>query len=361
MAYSYKQNEEEARRRLRAFWAGSSLGRPALHVLARKEGFREQVWDSEGRARKKWDLIPDYYITGAQNKLEAYEFMAEAMPAVDLSWGADISLNALLAGGEYDYDGNGQAWVGERPELLDFPIASFDRSHPFVSGLEKCYEAVGKAIGGKAFINPPILLDALTTLSLLRTADRLCMDLYDQPDKVKEWCSAATTVFIDCYEHFYKKLNGMGYTETATWLNTMAEGRFEAVQCDFAVMLSPEMFGEFVLPDLSRTVEYLDFSLYHLDGTSQLRFLDQLRSMPRLSGIQWNPEPTAGPALEWVDTLRDILKRGFCLHISCDSVEEAAALTKELGPDGLMLNFNHPFDSVGEAEKAIEAIEKASK
>ena len=100
-----------------------------------------------------------------------------------------------------------------------------------------------------------------------------------------------TTVTIEANEWMYELLLENGHGESGSFFTLMAEGRMEAVQCDFAVMLSPAQFEEFVMPSLRRLTEYMDFSMYHLDGVCQMRFLDQLRSLPKLTGIQWNPEP----------------------------------------------------------------------
>ena len=133
----------------------------------------------------------------------------------------------------------------------------------------------------------------------------------------------------------------------------------ESVQCDFAVMLSPTMFDQFVMPDLWRATEYFDFSMYHLDGTGQMRFLDLLRTLPKLNGIQWNPEPPAGSPALWVEAFREIRQRGFCLHIHCPSVDEAVQITKALGPDGLLLVLQQRFKTEAEAEAAIRRIERS--
>jgi hypothetical protein len=175
---------------------------------------------------------------------------------------------------------------------------------------------------------------------------------------VRRWSDALTTLYTDAYEHFYRLVADLGYGDTTTWLHVMAEGRFEAVQCDFAVMISPGQFDEFVMPDLRRLTEYLDFSLYHLDGTCQLRFLDLLADLPDLHGIQWNPEPDSGPPTEWLDAFRDIRSRGLSLYVNCPSVGEAAAVTRALGPDGLFIVLPR-FETAAEAEAAIAAVERA--
>jgi hypothetical protein len=82
-----------------------------------------------------------------------------------------------------------------------------------------------------------------------------------------------------------------------------------------------------------------------------MRFLDLLRQCPRLNGIQWNPEPTAGSPLQWLDVLREIRRRRFSLYIFC-SVDDAVALVRELGPEGLYLQLP-AFNSLADAEAAL--------
>lgn len=57
----------------------------------------------------------------------------------------------------------------------------------------------------------------------------------------------------------------------------------------------------------------------------------------------------------WLEALRDIRRRGWCLHVHCPTVADAMRLAEELGPDGLFLVLP-PFDTRPEAEEAIAAI-----
>ena len=43
--YALKNDEEEARERLQAFWQGTSLGRPALQVTAVNPDFTAVPWE----------------------------------------------------------------------------------------------------------------------------------------------------------------------------------------------------------------------------------------------------------------------------------------------------------------------------
>jgi 5-methyltetrahydrofolate--homocysteine methyltransferase len=151
-------------------------------------------------------------------------------------------------------------------------------------------------------------------------------------------------------------VESFGHAQTITWADVYAPGRCEMVQCDFAVMLSPEMFERFVMPYLRRMTGYMDRSCYHLDGTPQTRFLEQLCSLPKLHAIQWNPEPPAPPPLEWLGFFREVRRRGRSLWIACDG-DTAIELTRALGPDGLMLHVGgvETTDALDELLVRLEA------
>ena len=350
MGYSAKSNEREARERLRAFWARSSLGRPALSVPVANPAVREEKWPGPELTPKQRDLLPEWHAWqhGAWNQPEI--LLAETMPAHHVAWGSFLTTLACFAGGDYEY--HDSAWIQEIPDLWQRPLPRFDPNSPLARTLDACYDAAKTAAAGRGFVTPPLMMDGLSTLAMFRSAERLCMDMVDRPDTVKAWSAALNTLYIDIYEHYYQRL---GFRESLCFFGPMAEGRSEGVQCDFAVTLSPAMYEEFVLPDLRRVTDYFDFSLYHLDGTCQMRFIDLLRRCPKLTGIQWNPETTARNPLEWFDAFGEIRRRDFCLMIWA-SVDEAVAITRELGPDGLFLCLPR-FETVAEAETAIRRIE----
>lgn len=48
MAFTSKENEAEARERLRAFWAGASPGRPALHAVVQDPAWQAETVSPKG-------------------------------------------------------------------------------------------------------------------------------------------------------------------------------------------------------------------------------------------------------------------------------------------------------------------------
>jgi len=361
--YSLKKDEPDARRRLAAFWSGKSLGRPALAITARNPDFLpkpfpggDQLTDSEKQ------LLPEWHAHNAAQQLDSVLWLGESLPKASVQYASNIAFLTDLLGGTHALEG-GTAWVHTRPDVLEQPLPRFDPSHPLIVRLSECVRAMAGVVGRRGFINPPVLgVDALTALSLFRGGENFCFDLIERTDEVRAWCAAATEVYISVHDHFYRLLENLGYGENCSWYQCASRTRFEAIQCDAAVMISTDMFEEIALPDLIRITGYLDHSLYHLDGTSQLRFLDQLATLPQLNGIQWNPEPGAQDPMQWLETFHGIRRRGWLLlfnHMECRTVEQAIAITRATGPDGLFLSLPR-FDTEEEANAAIKAIERES-
>lgn len=355
----YLGDLDEARERVRAFWRGEELDRPMLHIRVKNPEPHTEPWPGEepkGKARDKDRTWQAWHAKVMEREVIG---MCEALPIVSISYADGIGLSGELAGGSYAYHA-GRAWIEPWPEVLEQPEPRFDRQEQIIAELDEIHKAVVQSLDAETSISPPVTGDPLTVLSLFRGAERFCLDLLEAPESVMRWARACNRKLLGVYEHLYRCYSEPRGGYTSSWLNLSAPGRFEAVQCDFAVMISPAMFASYALPLLKEWTEYFDHSLYHLDGTCQRRFFGQLAQLPRLTGIQWNPEP-GQRIVDWIETYRDIRNRGWVLHfnaVDMKTVENAVAVTKALGPTGLSIALP-VFDTVGEAEAAVRAIEDA--
>ena len=100
-------------------------------------------------------------------------------------------------------------------------------------------------------------------------------------------------------------------------------------------MISPQMFEEFVVPDLAGVCRRLGRVFYHLDGVGQLPHLDALLNMPELAGIQWVPGEGSPPPEEWMDVLKRIRDGGKLCQLYV-SPEGARRIVQELGGRGFI-------------------------
>jgi len=90
--------DREAVERLRAFWAGSSLGRPALGITFTDPQVSPDPWPGEILEEKERDLLPDWHAWSARNAVRQQRRCAEAMPGFHVAWGSFLVTLAVLAG-----------------------------------------------------------------------------------------------------------------------------------------------------------------------------------------------------------------------------------------------------------------------
>ena len=131
----------------------------------------------------------------------------------------------------------------------------------------------------------------LDWLAAIRGPDRLCMDLLDVPEQVHHAMASTRELYPQTYDALYKAGNMAG-RGTCGWLPFFCQERYATTQCDFACLLSPPQFNEFVLPALEEESDFLDHSIYHYDGATALQHFDAVTGIKSLDGIQWTP--TAG-------------------------------------------------------------------
>ncbi len=348
-----KENEAAARERMEAFWHNSSIsGRPAIKITA-KRPYEHQCWDGP-EDKKVREQIPEFHAVAARNALESQYFLAESMPMFGVGWGAWLVILHVMAGGDYEYNETGTAWMKPIPNVLDQDPAKFDPNCEAAQCLAACFQAAVDAVGNRGWINPPLLTDGLTTLSQMVGDEELIFALMERPDRVRAWAAALGQMFVDIFLHYYELV---GHGQSMIFGGPFTDGPAEGVQCDFSVMLSPQMYREHVLPELALASERMSRPLYHLDGTQQMRFLDILTEVPNLRGIQWNPETHYTRPTQHMEHLKRIREKDMLLYFHAEDVDEVIATVDELGPDGIFITMPR-FETRGEAEAALEEIEK---
>jgi 5-methyltetrahydrofolate--homocysteine methyltransferase len=141
------------------------------------------------------------------------------------------------------------------------------------------------------------------------TADRLLLELYDNPDEVLRLLWEQHEVWHRCYKEINSVLQPVnpGYSD---WSGIYSDLPSYILQCDFSYMIGPDMFRKFVRPELEASCARLDRTFYHLDGKGQLPHLDQLLSIDDLGGVQWVCGEGSGPQEAWPQVRRKIGSSG---------------------------------------------------
>jgi len=181
------------------------------------------------------------------------------------------------------------------------------------------------------------------------------MDLMENPEGVRQTMRALFKAWRKVWDDYYGIVKDI-QPGTASWIGIWAPGKAYPVQNDFSCLVSPSMYREFFLDELIAEIEYLDYSIYHLDGPEALQHLDILLEIPELNAIQWVAGARSDregigkwlplykkiqdkkkaivvyPKVEEIDLVMENLKpEGLLISMGCSSEEEAEAVMKKLG------------------------------
>jgi hypothetical protein len=262
-------------------------------------------------------------------------------------------------------------FLGAEPELTEStvwyrPCITNPENHPpLVFNPQqkwwKIHEAIiremVKTSRGRYYVGCPDLIENIDTLASLRDSEKLMMDMIDRPEWVKERLAQINQAFFDAYSHIYDLIKMPEGDACFSAYSLWAPGKVAKVQCDASAMFSPSMFEEFVVPSLTEQCAWLDYSMYHLDGTQCICHLDHLLSIPQLNAIEWTPEPRVpeGGDPKWYDMYRRILKAGKSVQAQAVKIHELIPLLDAVGPKGMYIQ-TCPKDEA-EAEKMTKMVE----
>jgi hypothetical protein len=210
---------------------------------------------------------------------------------------------------------------------------------------------------GRYLVGIPDLIENIDTLAAMRGTERLLTDLIDRPGWVKERLAETNEAFFAAFGLMYDRVKdeqgGNAFAAFRIW----GPGRTAKVQCDFSCMISPRMFREFVVPPLAAQCEWLDYSLYHLDGTQAVQHLDALLEIETLDAIEWTPQAgvPGGGSPRWYDLYRRIRAGGKSVQAVGVEIDEVVPLLDAVGPAGLFIITCAPDERA--AERLLAAVE----
>jgi len=299
----------------RRWWAGD-LGRPLIQVrLDDPSRQPSHAFASFYPMTVSVEQIVDRW----DEDLNATVFLGDAFPHVCPNFGPGAI--AAFMGADL-VNGNDTVWFHPRQEReLSDLVFAYDRGN---SWLSRCRALVAAAVDrwqGRVQCAFTDLGGNLDILSAFRPAEKLIYDLYDCPDQVKRLTWAAHGMWWRCFQEFETLMqkSNPGYS---TWAAIFSESPHYVLQCDFCYMIGPDMFDEFVKPELQATADKLVNAFYHLDGQGQLAHLDSLLEIDSIKGIQWVPGAGAPDAAHWPEVYDKITAAGKKIHIASNMCEQ---------------------------------------
>jgi len=344
----------EIQQRFDAFWRREVPGTPLVGISAPREGAKPARFPIPERLEDRW-LDIEYVLNRAELRLENTAFVGDLLPSFMPNVGPD-SFAAFL-GGELRFRDESTSWVAPFLDDLSGYEPELNEDNRWWRFMTDLVEAACEVARGRFLVAIPDLHGGGDALAAARHPDRLALDLYDKPEEIKRIMRKLTDIYRDVFDAYYRRISRVQEGST-TWLPAYSRGTYSALQNDFSGLVSPEMFREFFLDDIRELSEYLDNSIYHLDGESALGNLDYLLEIECLDGIQWVPGAGSRAMSQWLDVCCRVLEAGKCLQISCRP-DEVEFLLSSLDHRGLFLCTR--CESEEQAREVMKKVERLSR
>ena len=334
-------------RRYSEYWSRENHDSPLLWLTADKSGGAARQHQPYASLRERW-LDTGYQLQYARRVMENTYYAGDSYPLYWPNLGPDIF--GAIMGCDIAF-GEDTSWaVHPQKELCDYDFSALNRSDFWFKKIVEMTEAAARDARGDYLVGITDLHAGLDGLVSLRGPEELCMDLYADPEAVNVSSFTTLARFKEVYEELCGILARV-QRGSSNWMNVYHPEGWFVTSCDFMGMISPEMYKEFVEPELLEEVAFLKNNIFHLDGPGALRHLDALLEIDGIDGIQWVYGAGQPTAAHWVPVLQKIQQAGKVIHV--DAVpEDLPVLKQSLKPEGLLLSMQ--ADSV---EQAME-IEK---
>lgn len=194
----------------------------------------------------------------------------------------------------------------------------------------------------------------LDILASLRSSEKLLLDLSDDPQQVDRLVKEINALWLRYYDELEAITSQTG-RGSACWGPLWSPKPGYMLQSDFSYMISPRMFKRYVMPDITSCCEHLDFGFFHLDGKGEIAHLDQLLSIERLRGVQWQPGDGQAMADGWLPLIAKIRDSGKRCQIYVTR-EGAMTVQRELGGKGFIMHIIGESMTVEEGQAFLNAL-----
>ncbi|GAB4305118.1 MAG: hypothetical protein Kow0069_00440 [Promethearchaeota archaeon] len=338
---------EEAKLNMDAWWDGELRGRPVHAFSFPRNDVAQVKFDPWHLAKHPDDASGFANLFEAAAACQVYG--GELLPNLHVNYGPGVL--AAVLGVEPRFVKK-TVWFDRPTDPTDLlPLleaARLDSSNEWYARLKRVTEQLARRATGRYQVGVTDLGGVLDVISSFVGPKALIVEMKRRPGLVDAW----RAVVLEKWHRLYDELQaiiGQCCDGCNAWLNAWCRRRWYPIQCDFSAMLSPKWFRRFVLPDLEAQAERLDYSVYHLDGPHELPYLDDLLSLPALTGIQWVPgagQPHAGDP-KWFRLYDKVQQAGKNLVISAPP-ESVPALYDRLDPRGLYVHCEYPGEVFAE-------------
>jgi len=355
MSPFWKTDWLERQQNIIKWWNHTGL---VLSLIADRQAPREDIPEPPAPADwGTWWTDPEYRLSAAEATMARRDYLLEAFPYFDPQIGPG-SLGTFLGSKPHFMEGTVWYEACITNLELDGPIQFSPKNNHW---LDVHMALINKGLAnarGRYLVGIPDLIENLDTLAALRGDTNLLFDLVERQGWVQERLAEINQAFYAAFDLIYNRVKDSQGANTFSAFALWGPGKTAKVQCDISASISPKMFRKFVVPHLTEQCQWLDYAMYHLDGTTCLQHLDALLEIEPLKAIEWTPQAglPGGGSERWFDIYRRIKAGGKSVQVVSVAPEDMLPLLDAIGPQGIFIIFDRTVDP-RTAEKMVKMAE----
>lgn len=351
----YKPDWQEARQRMTNWWEGKRNDRAVASVMApSSRGVSPKKYISDVPAKY---IDPEIVFNNLDCDLESAFWGAEAFPWHAVYFGP--MFHQTFLGSKPNFSPT-TTWYEPCYEGLDeLANLEFDRNNRWWKLVKEIIFRSVQRSNGRYLTSIWGIAAIIDTIAGLIGNEKLLLAMIEDPDKIKAVRNKIAAWGHETYGELYAGTKD--YPDgTIDWMGVWSHKKVCTTQCDLSVMISPEMFRDYVLEDLESTYAFVDYGIYHLDGEEEIKHLDILLSIEKIKLIQWIPStkanmPSYKDPLNWLGLFKRIQDAGKSVLIYCPP-EKVRELLKKVARDKVFLSVGCPDEN--SAQQVIRELEQ---
>lgn len=353
--YQFKPDYEQSKQRIEAFWHRELIDRPVVQFALEKPADQRPPLPVSGHAtsRERW-LDADYQAELALASLGGQEFLGDSLPIAYPNLGPELF--SAFYGCPIHFGDYGTSWTD--PILEDWgrvDALQFDWDSPYLHKLHEMTDALIEVARDSFIVGMTDWHPGGDAIAAFRDPQNLAADMIEHREEIIRLLDRIEVDYFKVYDVFYDKLRAAGHPCTS-WTTLIHDGKYYIPSNDFSIMISKKMFDEVFLPGITRECQFLERSIYHLDGPGAIRHLDSLLGIKELNAIQFVPGAGNEVYERWISLYQKVQKAGKGIQVLC-SLQEIERVMETLDPHGVFLSVR----DVPNREAGLEMIRRLEK
>lgn len=333
----YCENWEKIQKRFEEFWALENHDRPLLHIRTLKDNHEKMPESLHTTHRERW-LDTEYMLKKANWTMRNTLYLGEAFPVLNPNLGPDYF--AAGYGVELEF-GERTSW--SKHILSDEDVEThqafvLDHENFYYKKMEEMTKAAVEDGRDKYIVGVTDLHPGADGLVALRGPQELCLDVYDNPEFIKQGVMELFPGFLQEYDRLYQ-MTTKYQKGSSNWMQLWHPGKWYIPSSDFSCMISAEQYEDLLIEEIEKEVDHLDGSIYHLDGPGALRHLDRILQIPKLNGVQWVYGAGQPTASHWMDVIKKIQDAHKCLVLDVKA-DELEIMLENVAPEGVFYSVS---------------------